>query len=197
MATAYISFCRPMAADTCSQIIAGCKTLAAEVNTVPDPNNPGQQITVQKWDTIDLSITCGGGDLVSGFGCYNELKGLPVTFVTRNSGAVDSAAIMLFLLGSKRYACQSSAFFFHQTAWTFPSQANVPIATIHDAAEYLSHYQKMMTELVASKSKYSAADVQRLMMEGATVLPPDAKKNGLIDDVAELAMPFGARWWQV
>ena len=54
-----------------------------------------------------------------------------------------------------------------------------------------------MGELVATKSKLSAADVQRLMMEGCTVLPSDAKKNGLIDDVAEPSMPFGARWWQV
>jgi hypothetical protein len=110
MATAYISFCRGLAADTCSQLIAGCKTLAAETDAVTDPKT-GQVTNKQKWDTIDLSITCGGGDLLSGFACYNELKGLPVTFITRNCGAVDSAAIMPFLLGAKRYASQSSAFF--------------------------------------------------------------------------------------
>jgi ATP-dependent Clp protease protease subunit len=151
----------------------------------------------QKWDTIDLSISCGGGDLVPSFALYNELKGLKVTFVTRNSGAVDSAAIMPFLLGTKRYASASSAFFFHQTAWTFPSQANVPFSLVRDAAEWLGHYQKMMAQLVAVKSKLTAEDVHRMMVEGSTVTAQDAKKNGLIDDVVEFSMPPGARWWQV
>lgn len=196
MATAYVSFCRALAADTCSQLIAACKTLVAEV--ISGTNQiTGEKTDMQKWDTIDLSITCGGGDLLSSFACYNELLGLPVTFVTRNCGAVDSAAIMLFLLGTRRYASRASAFFFHQTAWTFPSQANVPIGTIADAAEYLGHYQKMMSELVASKSRLTADDIQRLMTEGSTMLPTEAKERGLIDEVDEISLPFGARWWQV
>jgi|SRR6185312_12248926 len=197
MATAYISFCRGLAADTASLLISGCKTLASEADNLIDPATGQITGTKQKWDTIDLSITCGGGDILAGFACYNELKGLPVIFNTRNCGAVDSAAIMLFLLGTKRYASQSSAFFFHQPAWSFPSQANVPVGLIGDAAEYLGHYQRMMTELVAAKSKLSAANVHQMMMEGTTVLAADAKKNGLVADVAELSIPFGSRWWQV
>src|ERR1700722_9746042 len=111
MATAYISCCAGLSAGSASQLIAGCKTLAAETDDVTDPKT-GQVTKKQKWDTIDLSITCGGGDILSGFACYNELKGLPVTFITRNCGAVDSAGILPFLLGAKRYASQLSAFFF-------------------------------------------------------------------------------------
>jgi hypothetical protein len=90
MATAYISFCRGLAADTASLLISGCKTLATEAENIVDPTTGQITGTWQKWDTIDLSITCGGGDILAGFACYNELKGLPVTFITRNCGAVCS-----------------------------------------------------------------------------------------------------------
>lgn len=104
---------------------------------------------------------------------------------------------MLFLLGKRRFAAAASAFFFHQTAWTFPSQLNVTITVVNDAAEWLNHYQKMMADLVATKASFKADEVYELMLRGSIVTAQDAKKRGLVDDVAEFSLPLGARWHQV
>jgi len=188
MPTAHISFCRPLTPDTATGFLTGCKIVSSELD---------QATKKPKWTTLDISISSGGGDVVSSFGLYNELKGFPVDITTRNSGAVDSAAIMPFLAGRKRYACASSAFFFHQTAWSFPSQNGVSMVTVNDAGEWLSHYQKMMAELVASKTTLKADEVHQLMLEGRIMTPQEAKKCGLVDDVVEFSLPAGARWHQL
>lgn len=71
------------------------------------------------------------------------------------------------------------------------------MVAVNDAAEWLAHYQKMMAELIASKTTLKADEVHQLMLEGRIMTPQEAKKCGLIDDVVEFSLPAGARWHQL
>jgi len=186
MATAYISYCRPLNQDTVTSLLLACRTLVSE-------NDCGKP----KWDTIHLSLACGGGNIIAGFAAYNELRGLPIKLITHNVSAVDSAAIMIFTAGSERFATPTSAFLFHQTAWTFSSNVDLPLAVVSNALNWLTEYERLMREVISAGTNISDAEVARLMREGAIIKSADAKMHRLVHDIREVNFPQDARSWQV
>ena len=209
MPTAYMVFGRPVNPDTATSLIHGARTLLGE--TVPVIPAQIQQILQQSmaagqlvlpaftpvWDTLKISIASGGGDVVSAFGIYNELKAMPLTIHTHNAGAVDSAAIIPFMLGERRTAAASSAFFFHQIHWTFSANGNLTTTTINDATEWLGTYEDLMADLVVERSGMEKSEVLKLMREGTSIRPQRALELGLIHEIEEHSIPQNARSWQV
>jgi ATP-dependent protease ClpP protease subunit len=133
MATAYLYFGKPVNADTITALVQACRVLVNEKDANGAP----------LWDHFHLEIASGGGDLIAGFAGYNILTNLPVKVTTHNCGAVDSAAIMLFLAGVQRIASALSAFHFHQSAWTFAA-AGQPINVISAANKWLGRYEDLV-----------------------------------------------------
>lgn len=187
MATAHVFFGKPVTPDTSTALIHGCRLLLSERN----------EQGVPLWDTFSIAMASGGGDVVGGFAMFNELKGLPVSVHTHNAGAVDSSAILPFMAGARRTASEASAFFFHQLHWVFPSQGNLTMSSISDAATWLTRYEGLMASIVASRSNLSKDEVLRMMSEGTSVDTAQAKQFGLIHDIEEMTSPIGLRSWQV
>lgn len=187
MPTAHVFFCKPINPDTATGLINACRFLTGE----KDPDEKAM------WDTLSLVISSGGGDVTSSIAMFNELKGLPIKLTTHNAGAIDSAAILPFIAGSRRIACANSAFFFHQLQWTFASKDNVSTGVISDATKYLDRYEGLMADAVASRTELDKKMVLKLMRDGTSVGPEQAKEWGLIHEIGELATPHGARHWQV
>lgn len=183
LGTAFVFFGKPLSADTATALIGAFRTLVSE----RDANQS------RLWDHIYLTIACGGGDVIGAFGAYNELRALPISITTHNVGAVDSSAIMLMMTGAQRLASRASAFFFHQTAWTFPAQGQLASTTINDATKWLRSYEGMMAEAVEERTHIPKAEVLRMMHEGTSLSPDEALKLGLIDSVKEHSIPWDAR----
>jgi ATP-dependent protease ClpP protease subunit len=192
MPTAYVSFCKPFNADTATGLIKACR------ETLWDFSDK-ERAKRNKWDRIRLMMASGGGNVISAFGAYNELKGMPIEIHTMNTGATDSAAIIVFMVGEKRYATPNSAFLFHQMTWSFQAKDDVPLSVVADAARWMTVYQSMMAEAVADNSggKLTKDRVLEMMMTGTTLTPKEALEVGLIHEIAEAAIPADARWWQV
>jgi ATP-dependent Clp protease, protease subunit len=143
---------------------------------------------------LKFAIASTGGEIAPAFALYNELNSLPLQIDTHNSGAVDSAAIMPFMAGSRRTASANSAFLFHQISWTFGGPATLPV--INDARRWLGTYEGVMADVVSSKTSLKRAEILRMMHVGTTFSPADAKKVGLIDAIEEYKIPFHARTYQ-
>ncbi len=190
MATAHIFFGKAITPETATALILAARALMGERNPGPPP---GPFL----WDHLHFSISCGGGDLISAFGAFNEMKGLPLKVTTHNAGAIDSAAIMPFMVGERRTASPASAFFFHQVRWNFSTNVNVPMYVIDEATTYLGVYENMMADYVADRSGQKKETILNMMREGTSVSSADAKKLGLIHDVCECSIPQDARSWQV
>jgi ATP-dependent protease ClpP protease subunit len=188
MATAFIYFGKPTSPDTVTSLMMACRTFISEI----DPANG-----LPRWDHLHLEIVSGGGDVISSFGAYNELVGLPTKLTTHNAGACDSAALMLFMAGVRRTASSASAFFFHQLQWSFASQAGLTATVIKDATKWLGTYETLMAETIAARTGMSAEQTLDLIREGTSVKPDEAKTLGLIHEIEECAIPYGARSWQV
>jgi ATP-dependent protease ClpP protease subunit len=192
MPMAYVSFCKPVNADTISTLLQYCR---ATLNDYADK----EQTKKNNWDRLRLMISSGGGNVAAAFGAYNELRGMPIEIHTINTGATDSAALMIFMTGKKRYATPTSAFLFHQLTWTFSAKDDVPLTVVADAARWLRTYQDMMADAIftGTGGKLTKDRVSEMMHVGTTVTPHEAKQLGLIDDIVDAAIPADARWWQV
>jgi ATP-dependent protease ClpP protease subunit len=189
MPMAYVSFCKPVNADTATVLLQHVRsTLSHSVDK-----------KASNFDRVRLMISSGGGNVVSAFGAYNEIKSMPIEVHTMNTGATDSSALMIFMTGKKRYACSKSAFLFHQMAWTFTSKDDLPLTVISDAARWLTTYQSMMAETIAdgSDGKLTKDRVMSMMADGTTLTPKEALDVGLVHEIAESAIPRDAVWWQV
>jgi ATP-dependent Clp protease, protease subunit len=173
MGTVHIFFGKAITPDTSTALIQAFRALMGER---AQPNGPFL------WDHIHFSISSGGGDLIAAFAAINEMKGLPVKVTTHNSGAIDSAAIMPFMVGEHRTASPASAFFFHQVRWTFSANANVPMYAITEATRWLDAYENMMAEFVAQQSGQKKQKILDMMREGTSVSSADAKTLGLIHE---------------
>lgn len=188
MGTAYIYFGKPMTAETGAGLVEAIRALMGEREV---PTGP------LLWDRFHIDFATGGGDIIAAFGAYNTLKGVNAKITTHNAGAVDSAAIMTFMLGEKRTASPASAFFFHQVQWSFASSDNLTMTVINDATKWLSTYEEMMAEVVSQGTDLSKEDVLRMMREGTSVRPNEAKAMGLIHGIEDCSIPADARSQQV
>jgi len=193
MGTAYIFFGKAITPDTATGLVLASRTLMGERIAAPAGQPPNPFL----WDHLHYSISSGGGDIIAAFGAFNEMKGLPLKITTHNSGAVDSASIMPFMVGERRTASPSSEFFFHQMRWNFASNINVPLYTISEATKWLGTYENLMAQYVADRSGQEKETILNMMREGTTILPELAKELGLIHDVCECSIPQDARSYQV
>jgi ATP-dependent protease ClpP protease subunit len=185
MTMVYVSFCKTLNFDTATALIRTCREVVSD----------GQH----NWDKLRLMMSSGGGNITAAFAAYNEIRNMPIELETLNTGATDSSALMIFMVGKKRYACAKSAFQLRQLSWSFPSKDDVELSVISDAARWLQEYQEMIAEAIAEGTggHLTRDKVIEMIQAGTTLTPQQAKDVGLIHDIIEPAIPAKARWWQV
>ena len=185
MTMVYVSFCKPVNFDTATALIRTCREVVSDAQ--------------HNWDKLRLMISSSGGNVTASFAAYNEIKSMPIELQTLNTGATDSAALMIFMAGKKRYACTRSAFQFGRLSWSFQAKDDVTLSVISDAARWLQEYQQMMAEAIAdgTDGRLTRDKVVEMIQVGTTLNPQQAKDVGLIHDIVEPTIPADARWWQV
>lgn len=187
MATAYASFCRPLNLDTATMMLTQMRTLGFE-------RKDDQPL----WDTVELSLACGGGSIMAGLALYNALRGMPFDLHTHNIASVDSAALLIFLAGSKRFATPISSFHFHEVAWSFAAKDDLPLTVISDAQRWLKLHQSIMAEAVSKVTSLDKDAVLDMMDRGATLNAEEAKRCGMVHEIRDIEFPsMCLRWVQI
>lgn len=189
MVAAYIFFARPINLDTATSLIGACRALIGE-------RQQGAVAGTYAWSEFRIDIASGGGDVVAAFAMFNELAGMDIPVDTHNAGAVDSSAIMPFMAGRRRTASAMSAFMFHQTVWSFPTPSQTG-TQIRDAGRWLSLYDGMVADTIASRTSLSRDRILEMMRDGTSLTPSEARDAGLIHAIEECQTPRDARSWQV
>jgi ATP-dependent protease ClpP protease subunit len=187
MPTAYVSFCRPVNYDTATSLLRCCR------ETLYQTDKNGKRLG--PWEKLRIMLSSHGGGLVPAFAAYNEIRSMPTELTTLNTGTTDSSAIMIFMAGKTRLACENSAFLFHQTSWTF-SSVEQSLSVVADAQRWMATYQGMMANIVAANSKLEVPRVVEMMQVGTNLTSEQALDCGLIHGIEEPSIPDDARWWQ-
>lgn len=139
----------------------------------------GQSIT-----KLRFFISSGGGDMDSAISLYDYLKAFPVTVETIGVGRVESAAVLIFLAGSKRSVVKDCRFRLHEGLYTVGQPTN----TLQVHQETLGLFKTLldrMTEIVAKETSHEKAEIAKILREGRTLTAVEAKEFGLVQEIVD------------
>ncbi len=142
-------------------------------------HSQGQNIT-----RLRFFISSGGGDIDSAISLYDYLKAFPSTVETIGFGRVESAAVLIFLAGSKRSVVKDCRFLLHEGLYTLGQPTN----TLHVHEETLNLFRTLLdrvTEIVASETSHQMNEVAKILREGRTFTAVEAKEFGLVQEIID------------
>lgn len=111
-------------------------------------NQVNEYVTDVTPEPLLVFITSGGGSTYTGMAFYDLLRILPFEVITIAIGYVDSAAILPFMAGSKRFITPQTSFTFH-----------LPSSSQNDRLVLTEHIQS------AEDLKIILKDTQRLFLK--------------------------------
>lgn len=142
-------------------------------------HSQGQSIT-----KLRFFISSGGGDMDSAISLYDYLKAFPSTVETIGFGRVESAAVLIFLAGSKRSAVKDCRFLLHEGLYTVGQPTN----TLQMHQETLNLFKTLldrMTEIVAKETGHEKAKIAKILRKGRTLTAVEAKDLGLVQKIID------------
>jgi ATP-dependent protease ClpP protease subunit len=143
-------------------------------------------------DEIYLIMSTTGGEVKGGIEAYNFLRSLPKKLTIHNIGNVDSIGNAIFLAGKSRIASAHATFMFHGVGRQ-PGTGPLSTKTLMEFLEGNRADEKRIGEIIAERTKLRADEVAKFFQESKTLDAAGALSTGIIDKVAELQMPPGAR----
>ncbi len=162
-------------------------TLAGDI-TIESTREAINWITGQFYNSkiskIKFFISSNGGDIDSGTRLYDYLKAVPAEVETYGFGQVDSAAILVFLAGRKRYAVKNCRFRIHEGSYR--SQKGYTSLNIHsETLNFLKELARRSTEIISKEVNKSFDEVEKVKQAGKILSTKEAKDFKLIHKVID------------
>ncbi len=146
---------------------------------------------------ITLCISSAGGAPDQAFYVFEILSRLPVPLTTHNIGITQSAAVVLFMAGQRRYCSPGSTFLMHATTHAPATGSNYSADQITLTAESITADDERSVSIIAARSGQSVADIRKWFRGQKLRTAQFAQQHGLIDDIKPLDIPQNGRFFQV
>jgi ATP-dependent protease ClpP protease subunit len=140
---------------------------------------------------VHLMLSTPGGVTMNGLNLYNVLKGMPFELTTHNVGNVDSVGNVVFLAGSKRYACPQSTFMFHGVGISVQQHDRLEQKVLQERLDGILADQRRIGRIIVERTRIPEPEVEELFREARTKDAAYALGNGLIDEIREVNLPAG------
>jgi ATP-dependent protease ClpP protease subunit len=150
----------------------------------------------QGFAEVNLCISSVGGFLDQAYYAFNMIEALPVKLITWNTGNIQSAANILFLVGDERYATDGATFFFHQTAYDPPS-GRITATYLAERLKAAQYDDARSANIIAAKTGKSLQDVESWLNTEVVMDTVAAQAHGLIHGVRQLVIPSDALFFHV
>jgi ATP-dependent protease ClpP protease subunit len=132
--------------------------------------------------TIRLVITSAGGRTGVALGFYDLVRDmLKAPLETVGSGDVDSAGIILFMAGRKRFLTKNTTMLLHLAGRTFDGSKRFSTAEMESMLreDKLKDFQYASVVAENSGGRLSAENVLELMRNETVLTPPEAVRWGI------------------
>jgi ATP-dependent Clp protease protease subunit len=132
---------------------------------------------------ITMYINCPGGDADSGFGIYDAMRLISAPVVTVCAGLAASAAIIIFLGGSKgkRYATPNSRFLIHQPS----TRAQGAASDLEITANEIVKLREQYNTIIGGETGTTAKQVERGANRDFWLTAQEAVDYGLASGIVE------------
>ncbi len=161
------------------------ETVNVLINTVDEKMRQGAQEFI-------LLISSPGGDAFYGLSAYNYLKGLPVTFTTHNFGTVDSIAIVLYCVGSRRWSVPQAQFLLHGVSVTFAQDEALEESQLEERLKEMKIDAENIAKVIAANTGKTVQEVTNAMLARTILNPEEAKAWGLVHEIKSELFEIGS-----
>jgi ATP-dependent protease ClpP protease subunit len=135
---------------------------------------------------LTILFSSEGGSTDNSLALFNFLTQLPVPVHMHGMGHIGSAAVPVFLAGSKRTCSPFARFFFHEYVWGFDGSRT--LYQIDEATDLLKSDIEFARKIMRSRANLPSKILQTLdgQADPTIVEPPEAKTYGLVEEIVEL-----------
>jgi ATP-dependent Clp protease, protease subunit len=145
---------------------------------------------------VILLISSPGGDTSAAFTAYNILRHMPIELTTFNTGAVDSAGMLIYCAGRNRYSFPGARFLIHGNSLQGTGAAlpgAYTAAFLETEVHQLNSLNQMIVQVVTEAANKKAAPQIAAAVQSERILTPEeAKEWGIVQDVRQDYMEPGA-----
>ena len=147
---------------------------------------------------LELHMSTEGGNMTAGFALYFFLKSLPLPLTTYNIGSVESVGVVIFLAGSKRYACPRTRFLVHPLHWGFGRLVAADHARVSEWRDCLD-FDAERYAAIFEEATGSVDDIRVNLSSSARIFDTDqALAAGIIHQTRQARLPAAgttSHWW--
>lgn len=132
-----------------------------------------------------ILISSPGGSVFHGVSLYNFLKRSPIEIETCNFGSVDSIASVVYCAGKKRYCVPNARFLIHSIAFNFEGKIGFEEKKLNEIVDSLKTDRTNVAKIIAENCNKPQAEIEKIMFEGKTYNPNEAKSFGLVTEIKD------------
>ncbi len=142
---------------------------------------------------VVIALNSGGGNVVSGIAMYNAMLAMPYEIITHNIGNCDSIANVIFLGGTKRYACAASTFMFHGVGFNGTANIRYEENNLREMLDTILADHARISGILNTRTNggISVKAGMKLFKEQKTRTAQWALDKGLITGIGDFAFPVG------
>ena len=140
---------------------------------------------------LRLLMSSPGGSVFHGISAYNFIKGIPVEVDTYNFGSIDSIAGVIYSAGKKRFSAPNARFLVHSVSLNFGQAASLEEKKLKELMAGLAIDRENIAKIIAENCNKTQADIEKIMLEGVTWSPEQAKEFGLVHEITSELVPSG------
>lgn len=135
-----------------------------------------------------INMNSTGGDPSYSISAYNLLKPLPITITTYNVNQVESAAVHLYCLGSRRYAHPRSIFTIHSVKWSLSGYSPGKLAAV---SKKINLQQESVLNILNSCMRIETARIERSVFgdDDWYIDVKEAVLSGLVQQITTESVP--------
>jgi ATP-dependent Clp protease protease subunit len=137
-----------------------------------------------------FQFSSNGGSVDSAITLYNFLKSLPCQITMHNTGSIDSAAIVVFMAGDKRYAAAHTSFLFHGVGWGV-NAGEIKMAQLKEMESGIEIAETKTANIVADNTNLSVAEIKGYYTQGESKSATFAKSKGIVSELKDVTLPKG------
>jgi ATP-dependent protease ClpP protease subunit len=147
---------------------------------------------VEGYEEVNILLSSTGGLLIDAHYLVETLVALPVRLVLWNVSAVQSAANMLYAIGTKRYVVPGATFFFHQTGFDGVAGQRLSEKEIRDQLRLIELGDDKSAKFVSHHTDITVETIATWQREGKTLSAEEAIVAGLAHGMQRPFIPQDA-----
>jgi len=166
-----------------------------------DPNGATRIATAfnhavnESYDEINFCFSSIGGYVSDGIYLYNHIRGLPIDIIAHNVGSVQSVAVAVFVAADERYCSEHSMFLIHPTS--FQPQEGMTAERLQSTLDAALADDERTESILRERTRFPDDFLDARRTRDVHITPDIALAHGLVDGIAEFALPKGNQIIQI